>query len=145
MPIVHGPICPLHLAFSLSLVILVKAFVYVSRSPGEHTLPMFLVIQIFSFILIGGVLFVTSPLAHAVFQAILEAPDVDRSICPAVLTLPIRFPILIGASVNISVGKDVCSLSMLETTFPLSLISVSALPYVNSMSFSLAVAPLANV
>jgi len=53
LSLIHTPVSPLHLAVSITLVLLILPFVLIARGPGEHAEPVFFVVEIVTFILIA--------------------------------------------------------------------------------------------
>jgi hypothetical protein len=70
-------------------------------------------------------------------QSMLEFTCVRALIFPFVLAKAMWFAKLILASVNVTHSKDIATLSVLETVFPLTLVSVSVFPLVHTVAICL--------
>jgi Na+/proline symporter len=144
--LINTTVGPLHLAVAISLVIFVFSFVCVSASPGEHPIAMLFVIEIISLILIAGLRTLGAlPTALSVLETLFELTDVERSILPSILALPIRFSILVLSGVGVSILEQVCTLTVLEALLPLALVAIAILPCVYSVALGLRVSPLTYV
>jgi hypothetical protein len=130
----------------MAFVAFIAALVDVSTFPDKLTESTLLVKFILTFISVAvrSINFFT-PATLAVLHSILEISDIIAPVLPFILAESIWFTELILASVNIAIGKDVCSLAVLETVAPLAFISVSILPFVNAISIGFGRSPLAYV
>jgi len=143
---VAGAISPVHFTVAVALVILVAPLVDVAALPSELAHTRLLVVDVASFVHVA-ILCIESftPFAFSVLEAFFELTDVDASVFPFVLTNSLRPSALVGACKNITVRKDIRSLSVLQAVQPLALISVSILPLMHSVAISLRVFPLPDV
>jgi len=99
---ISSPILPTHLSISMSIVIFKISLIFGSIFPYIDSLPIFLIIHVFTFI--GVAIYHmpnTSPMSHS-WQ---ELTSVIRSILPIVLSISFRSSWFIFANVNVSVGK----------------------------------------
>jgi hypothetical protein len=78
-------------------------------------------------------------------QPILEIALEEASIRPDILAITARFTILIGSVIAISICELLCSFTMLQTRFELSLISIAVDPGMYTVSIGFAEFPFTNV
>jgi hypothetical protein len=87
----------------------------------------------------------TLPTTFTMLKALMELAYVEGTILPGVLTTTVRFPIFILSSIGISIFEKVCPLTMLQALFPFPFISISILPCVYPIPFSLRVSPFSYI
>jgi hypothetical protein len=130
----------------VAFVFFVVAFVDVAALPRKLTETILLIIFIASLICVA-VWGIKSflPLSFAVFLSFLELTYVNAAIFPLVLAHSIGLALVVGACEDIAICKDVRALTVLETVAPLTLVSITVLPLMNSVAVCFALFPFANI
>lgn len=88
---VYRAICPLHLAFSLTLIIDIASLVLISTGPNEMSVSVLFIILICSFVLIYIVSFALSPFSVTMLESHLKISYVVSSTLPDILPFTIWF------------------------------------------------------
>ena len=130
----------------MPLIVLIAAFIDVAALPCEHAESVFLVVFILTFIRVA-VLHVDllAPPALSELHPVLEIAHIVAPVLPLVLSEAVWLPLLVLTSIDISVGKDVSTLTVLQAVGPLSFIPVAVFPLVDPVAIGLARSPLSNV
>lgn len=145
---VYRSIGPAHLSEAFSLIVNVAAPISVPALPFEETPAVFLIEIIVTLVAVCGLALPRRfllPFAVAMLEAISKGALVGVPIRPLVLSEALWLAQLVLTNVDISVGKEVRSISMAETCFPLALVPISIEPHVDPIALSLARLPLPYV
>lgn len=143
---VHATISPQHLTVALSLVLLVISFIDVARCPGENAFAVLLVLLIFTLVCVAGLdVSGATPFTPTVFFAFEEVTCVDLTSGPNVLAFALGFTVEVIARVYIPICKGVCALAMLQAHIPLTFISVSVRPVMDTISMCFGRGPLTYI
>ena len=144
--LITRPVYPVHLAVSVPLVILVASFINVARLPGKYSQTILLIVLVITLVSVAiDCIKSLFPFSFPMFVPISEFTDVNATILPLVLSRPLRLAKLICPREDVTRGKDVGALTMLQTVAPFALIPVSILPLMNTVPISLALFPFTDV
>lgn len=70
-------------------------------------------------------IFVFTPSARPMLQALSKISIVLGAIAPSVDSLAMRLPVLILSDVFITIGEEISTFAMLQASFPLSIVAVT--------------------
>ena len=143
---VDRSIHPTHLSKAFPLIVLVLSFVSVSRLPHKHPYSMLLVLEVLSFVPVTvHFILLFSPLPSPVLESFLEISIVNGTICPHILSVTFKLPLLVVTYVHISIAEHVTAFAMFKTCSPLSLVLISIFPQVDSISICFGILPFAYI
>ena len=109
LPLTHvsRAIHPYHLSKPLPLVYFVFTFEYISCMPLEYPMSMFMIIEVFTFVLVAiRFIFVSTPLTLTVLLPTTELSFVYCAVLPQVLTITIKLSVLIPSDIHISIVDE---------------------------------------
>jgi hypothetical protein len=132
-------ICPIHFAIPISLIVNVIAFVHITAFPGEDAVSVLFVHGILALIVVTIRLVALTPLPFAMLEASLEITDIETSALPLVLAEALRLSITVLSLISVAISEEIRSMAMLETIFPLALISAPVIVLENSRASNVAV------
>ena len=139
------PIAPLHPALALAQVVAVVALVSVARLPAEGAVAVLLVVPKVTVVLIRVRSRVLPPLSSTVFDSTGKVTNIGSAIFPLIVSKTMWLTSIVIARVGVPIREDVGSFAMLERICPLTLVSVTVLPLVDTEAVDSATSPLANV
>ena len=105
LPLVARPICPVHLAIPVALVVLVLTFVCIATGPLKLTKATLLVIDVVPLVSIRLRAARAAPLSLTMFHSVNKVSNVSRTALPRILALPLGLAINVFACVRVSIDE----------------------------------------